>query len=116
VGEGTKIDRRVQNTVAFLDDALREPGAVAEIAARVGLSASRLEHLFKVQVNVSIRAYLQELRLRRAAELLVSTDERVSQISYAVGFNDASNFNHAFKKSFGVTPKEYRRVTTRTNE
>ena len=43
-----------------------------------------------------------------AAELIASTDERISQIGYAVGFRDPSNFNHAFKKSFGVSPKQYR--------
>lgn len=43
-----------------------------------------------------------------AAELIASTDERIAQIGYAVGFRDPSNFNHAFKKSFGVSPKQYR--------
>ncbi|MEA2328369.1 MAG: AraC family transcriptional regulator, arabinose operon regulatory protein [Thermoanaerobaculia bacterium] len=110
------MDRRIEKTIAFLDDALRAPGAVSEIAARVGLSASRLEHLFKGHVRLSIRAYVHERRLRRAAELLVNTDERISQICYAVGFGDPSNFNHAFKKNFGLTPKEYRRATNPTNE
>lgn len=89
---------------------------MSELAARLGLSASRLEHLFKEHVNLSIRAYVHERRLRRAAELIASTDERISQICYASGFSDPSNFNHAFKKSFGVTPKEYRRATAATNE
>lgn len=82
----------------------------------MGLSGSRLGHLFKVHVRLSIRAYVHEQRLRRAAELIANTDERISQICYASGFSDQSNFNHAFKKSFGVTPKEYRRATTATNE
>jgi len=112
----TTIDKRIQKTIAFLDEALQSPGALPEIAARVGLSPSRLEHLFKVHVRLSIRAYVHERRLRRAAELIASTDERISQICYAVGFSDPSNFNHAFKKSFGMSPKEYRLATTRTKE
>lgn len=79
-----------------------------EIAARVGLSPSRLTHLFKQKTRLSIRDFIQASRLLHAAELIASTDERIAQIGYAVGFRDPSNFNHAFKKSFGVSPKQYR--------
>ena len=79
-----------------------------DLAARVGLSASGLEHLFKRHALMSIRDYVLSLRLMRAAYLLARTDERISQICYAVGFRDASNFNHVFKRSFGMSPKEYR--------
>jgi transcriptional regulator GlxA family with amidase domain len=90
---------------------------VPDLAARVGLSASRLEHLFKAHAMMSIRQYVLSLRLIRAAELIADTDERISQICYAVGFHDPSNFNHLFKRSFGVSPKEYRRkVADPTNE
>jgi AraC-like DNA-binding protein len=103
-------DRRVLRTIEYLLVASKEPGQLADIAGRVGLSASRLTHLFKAQARTSIRAFIRERRLRRAAELIASTDERISQIGYAVGFSDPSNFNHAFKKSFGVSPKQFREL------
>lgn len=102
------IDRRIERTIEFLREAWKEPGRLEEIAARVGLSPSRLTHLFKQKTRISIRDFIQASRLARAAELIASTDERISQIGYAVGFRDPSNFNHAFKKSFGVSPKQYR--------
>jgi AraC family transcriptional regulator, arabinose operon regulatory protein len=74
----------------------------------VGLSPSRLTHLFTETAQVSMRAFIRERRLLHAAELLSSTDERIAQIAYSVGFRDASNFNHAFKRTFGVSPKAYR--------
>jgi AraC-like DNA-binding protein len=76
----------------------------------VGLSSSRLTHLFTESAQVSIRAFIQERRLRHAAELLASTDERIAQIAYSVGFRDPSNFNHAFKRTFAVSPKAYRQA------
>lgn len=57
---------------------------------------------------MSIRAFIRDRRLGQAAELLAGTDERIAQIAYSVGFRDASNFNHAFKRTFGVSPKAYR--------
>jgi AraC family transcriptional regulator of arabinose operon len=102
------IDRRIARTIDFLRDEWKEPGRLKEIAARVGLSSSRLTHLFTESAQVSIRAFIQERRLRHAAELLATSDERIGQIAYAVGFRDASNFNHRFKRMFGVSPKVYR--------
>jgi AraC family transcriptional regulator of arabinose operon len=102
------IDRRVATTIDFLRNEWKEPGRLEEIAARVGLSSSRLTHLFTESTQVSIRTFIQERRLRHAAELLATTEERIAQIAYAAGFRDASNFNHAFKRTFGVAPKAYR--------
>jgi AraC family transcriptional regulator of arabinose operon len=102
------IDRRIATTVDFLRNEWKEPGRLEEIAARVGLSSSRLTHLFRESTQLSIRAFIQEHRLRHAAELLATTEERVAQIAYAAGFRDTSNFNHAFKRTFGVSPKVYR--------
>jgi AraC family transcriptional regulator of arabinose operon len=102
------IDRRIATTIDFLRNEWKEPGRLEEIAARVGLSSSRLTHLFTASAQVSIRAFIQERRLRQAAELLVTTEERIAQIAYSVGFRDASNFNHGFKRMFGVSPKAYR--------
>lgn len=102
------MDRRVRRVVQILDEGWQFPHRVDELAGVVGLGASRLEHLFKEQARVSIRQYLLERRLCRAAELLASTHERVSVISFQVGFRHVANFNHAFKRRFGVSPGTYR--------
>jgi len=81
---------------------------VSELAQRVGLGASRLEHLFKTHAKINIRDFVREQRLLRAAELLRRTEERIAVIREQVGFHDASNFNHAFKKRFGVGPRRFR--------
>ena len=81
---------------------------VADLADHVGLGASRLEHLFKQEARISIRDFIRERRLAAAAELLAHSLERISVISFRVGFQHVANFNHAFKKRFGVSPGEYR--------
>jgi AraC-like DNA-binding protein len=45
-----------------------------------------------------------ELRLRKAAELLVHRDGRISDVAFACGFNDLSYFNRCFRRRFGLTP------------
>jgi len=107
------MDRRVRVVVELLDTQWRRSLRVAELARRVGLGASRLEHLFKSDTNISIRQFLRERRLHEASTLLATTEERISTIAYAVGYADISNFNHAFKRRYGVSPREYR---TRAHE
>jgi len=77
----------------------------------VNLCPSRLEHLFKQTFHRSIRETVQARRLAEAAKLIAGTYERISEIVYFVGFRDVSNFNHAFRRRFGMSPRAYRRAT-----
>jgi AraC family transcriptional regulator of arabinose operon len=91
-----------------LDEQYREPPSIEQLADAVALSSSRLAHLFRNEVGMSIQTYLVERRLAMAAMLIVQTDERISQIAYSVGFRDVSNFNHSFKRRFNMSPRQYR--------
>lgn len=102
------MDRRVVRVVELIREKAGARLRIAELARDVGLGASRLEHLFREQARVSIRDFIRDHRLTSAAEMLVSTHERVSAICFRVGFADVANFNHAFKKRYGVSPREYR--------
>ena len=110
------MDRRIKRVRALLDEQYRHPPSVHELAGTVGLSASRLAHLFTDAVGKSVRSYVVDRRLTTAAVLIVQTDDRISQIAYGVGFNDISNFNHAFKKKFGMSPGKYRKTHEREKE
>lgn len=102
------MDRRVRKVVQVLQERWHSRVRVQELASDVGLGTSRLEHLFKREASVSIRDYVRERRLEAAASLLVTTGERISAVSYQVGFPDVPNFNHAFKRRFGMSPRQYR--------
>ena len=107
------MDRRIKRVRTVLDEQYRDPPPIHELAAMVSLSGSRLAHLFRDEMNTSIRSYVVEQRLKAAARFLVQTDERISQIAYSVGFNDISNFNHSFKRRFGMSPGQYRKAHDR---
>jgi len=102
------MDRRIKRVLSLLEEQYRTPPSVEQLADAVGLSASRLAHLFRSEVGRSIQSYIVERRLQMAAMLIMQTDERISQIAYGVGFGDVSNFNHSFKRRFGMSPRQYR--------
>jgi AraC-like DNA-binding protein len=102
------LDRRIQTVIAILEKQWNKRVDVRLTARMVRLSPSHLEHLFKQQVRICIRDFIQEKRLHAAAVQLAITYERVSTICFLVGFTDVSNFNHAFKRKFGLSPRQYR--------
>jgi AraC family transcriptional regulator, arabinose operon regulatory protein len=102
------MDRRIKRVTTVLDQQYRDPPSIEQLADDVGLSASRLAHLFRENAGMSIQSYLVERRLVMAALLIVQTHQRISQIAYSVGFGDVSNFNHAFKRRFAMSPRQYR--------
>ena len=104
------MDRRVRSILELLDGEWHREICVPDLAHRVGLGPSRLEHLFNAHAKMAIRDFVRERRLAKAAELLITTEDRISSICTRIGFHDVSNFNHAFKKRFGMAPREYRRV------
>jgi AraC-like DNA-binding protein len=102
------MDRRIRRILQLLTERWTDSHCVHELAKQVGLGPSRLEHLFKDNAKVTIREFVRERRLQAAADLLLTTEERVSAICYQVGFHDVSNFNHAFKRRFGISPRQFR--------
>ena len=58
----------------------------------------------------SFAAYVTDKRLTGAAEALRRTNDKILTVSQDVGFSNLSNFNRQFKKRYGVTPREYRKM------
>ena len=57
--------------------------------------------------------YLQNLRLNKAKELLITTDDKVGEIAHKTGFSDERYFGKLFKQCEGMTPSEYRQKLSR---
>lgn len=110
------MDDRVRKIIDLLENSRYRTTSLPSLAAAVGLSDSRLSHLFKHNTSLSIRSFIQARRLASAAHLIATTDRRISEILYEVGFTDPSNFNHAFKLHYRVSPREYRRTTRSRRE
>jgi transcriptional regulator GlxA family with amidase domain len=102
------MDPRVQEVLELLEAQWRMQLRTRDLAATVNLGTSRLAHLVKESTQLSIRDRVRHRRIAEAANLLVTTHKRISEICYSVGFSDVSNFNHAFRRELGVSPGAYR--------
>jgi AraC-like DNA-binding protein/mannose-6-phosphate isomerase-like protein (cupin superfamily) len=78
---------------------------VREVARRVGLSDSRLMHLFREQVGVPLRSYVRWLRLRLAVDQ-VRRGANLTEAAHAAGFTDSAHLSNVFHATFGLAPSE----------
>ena len=84
------------------------PLSVAEVAAAVGTSPAHLHRCFRVHTGRSVVAFVHQLRLEQAAELLRETDLSVLEVAHAVGFASQSHLSRLFSRRFGCPPGRYR--------
>lgn len=84
---------------------------VDQMADLMGLSRASLHRKLKAITGFPPSEFIRNIRLRKAAALLASQADSVTQIGIAVGFEDQSYFSKSFKKQFGVPPSEYLQAT-----
>lgn len=83
---------------------------VSDIADEVNMHRVSLYRLFKDCLNVSVEKYLQNYRMDKAVFLLQNSDLSVTEICTRVGMSDYPHFCRQFKRHFGFTPSEYRKL------
>ncbi len=81
----------------------------AQLAARFGISESSLKNYFRGVYGKGYHEYFNELRMKKASELLAGEGIKVSEAAAKVGYANQSRFAKAFKEYFGVSPTKYSR-------
>lgn len=103
---------RLQDMLAFIEGHLHEKVTLAQIAAAGKISRSECCRTFASLTGASPLAYTQELKMERAATVLLETDESVADVAKRFGFTSVSHFVQSFKKYHGQTPLAYKKKTT----
>ena len=80
------------------------------VASSVNISSNHFSAVFRKETGVTFIDYLTEVRMNAAKNLLVCTSMKTSDVGYEVGYRDSHYFSYIFKKSTGMSPKEYRRA------
>ena len=98
----------------IIDEAVRyitaNPAAdlsLAALARRFNLGTYYFHHCFKRYTGLTLRVFVEEQRIKRAATLLLTTGDTLTKIAADCGFSSQSYFNYAFKRKKGVTPRQF---------
>ena len=100
------IAREIQN---ILCADLSQNHTARELAERFQIAETSLKNYFRGMFGENLSTFLREARMRRAAELLQSSELRVAEIAAQVGYENQSKFAAVFVRRFGCPPLEYRR-------
>jgi AraC family transcriptional regulator len=98
---------RVNKVITILREQLVEPPDLLELGKRVGCSPFHLSRTFSQEIGATIPQYLRQLRMERAAELLLSGEFNVTETALEVGYSSLSHFSQAFCSTMGCCPNLY---------
>lgn len=99
----------LDDVVSYIETHLHEKISLADTATRFFVSESTIGQTFQKKMHVSFYHYVTQRRLI-AAKSMISEEPNLDSLSEKVGFSDYSAFYRAFKKEFGISPREYRNL------
>ncbi len=100
--------RRISEAIRRIEDDLAQRHALADLAREAGMSRYHFLRVFREVVGVTPHQFVLRRRMHRAAVRLRRSDESVSAIAFAEGFEDLSTFNRRFRQVMGASPTAWR--------
>jgi two-component system response regulator YesN len=108
-GNSSHHAKLVRHACRYIEENYNHPDiSLTTVAAHVALSPTHFSTIFSQELSVTFIEHLTQVRMERVKELLATSDEKVVNIAFAVGYNDPNYLGYLFKKREGFTPKEYR--------
>jgi AraC-like DNA-binding protein len=102
---------RVERTTAILRTHLAEPPDIEALGAQVGCSPFYLSRQFSREMGMTIPQYVRQIRMHRAAELLLGGRHNVTEAAMEVGYSSLSHFSKAFCTTIGCCPVLFPKAT-----
>jgi len=108
--QDTTCRNRILNIQKYLDANYDLPLRIDKLCELFYISNCYLSHTFKEVTGYSPKQYLTLVRLKHASILIHDTEKTIGDIAYSCGFSDINNFNKQFKRTYGCTPGEFRKL------
>jgi len=100
----------IRKVMAYIDEKYQNDITLDEAAKMVFLNKNYFSEMFKKEAGIGFNEYLNKVRIRKAEKLLTVRNLKINEIGDMVGYRDAAYFIKVFKKYYGMTPSEYRKI------
>ena len=97
----------IENVLKYIKENLTSDLSLNTVASYASLSPIHFHNCFKAATGKTLHEYVEVQRIKKSAELLVSTDLTLTEISYECGLSSQSYISYAFKRKMKMTPREY---------
>lgn len=100
---------RLEEARRILDAEFADPPSLLTLARRVGLNDFKLKRGFRALYQTTVFGYVRTLRMEKARDLLESGEMNVGEVAPATGYTCFGHFSEAFRKRFGIAPRELKK-------
>lgn len=97
----------IEKSINYINEHLNENLSLEKISKEMSFSPIYFHNTFKTTVGKTLRDYVEEQRIKKATNLLLTTKNSLTQIAYECGFSSQSYFSYVFKRRMKKTPREY---------
>lgn len=98
----------IDNATKYIADNYAMDISLEDVAKEICLSPTYLSKKFKKVTGLTFKEYINYIRLKNACQMLITTDDSITEIAACCGFNSSNYFKDCFRKVTGVSPKAYR--------
>lgn len=102
-------DDCIKKSIEYIEHNLNNKIELKDLADKVFLSKYHFHRIFHTVVGESVADYIRKRRLMEAAHELLNTDNKIVDIAFKYQFNSQEVFTKAFKRLYGICPREFRR-------
>jgi AraC family transcriptional regulator, transcriptional activator of the genes for pyochelin and ferripyochelin receptors len=106
---------RLEEARRILDDEYPDPPSLGELARRVGLNDFKLKRGFKALFETTVYGYVRRVRMKNALNMLQGSSLNVGEVAAAAGYSCFSHFSIAFRKQFGISPRDVKKGRSKNN-
>lgn len=107
--DGLRYNAVIKKAREYIDQNYSNPNiSLKMLAEAVSLSPNHFSTVFSQETGETFIAYLTKVRVQKAKEMLANTNLRSTDIAFNIGYSESHYFSYIFKKSTGVTPREFR--------
>lgn len=109
VRELSATDEIMQLAAKYIIENYNKILSLKDVADYVNMSSTYFSKRFKVTTGIGFKEFLLNIRIKKASQLLLNTDYKITDVAYSCGFNDSNYFGDVFKKIKGLSPLQYRK-------
>lgn len=102
--------KQVQIGIDYIEANLDFDLQLEQVAKEANISQWHFQRIFKALTNETLKTYIRSRRLANSLDKLLLTQDRIINIALCAGYESQESFTRAFKKAFGLTPNEYRKL------
>nr|WP_301335078.1 AraC family transcriptional regulator [Holtiella tumoricola] len=99
----------MKEALAYIKSNYEKDLNMAMVSNHISMNYSFFSQTFKEYTGMSFVNYIKDVRINKAKELLESTNKKVAEIGYAVGYENEKHFMKVFRSVTGISPTEYRK-------